>query len=92
MMHRRNHRYHNRFHRQVTANTIEVENSENGKATSAPRAEESIQIVDEQAAGNIVEQDYYGIQDGPLDPDSRYSAFVEVIGEFRISNFHNRAN
>lgn len=61
--------------REVSTNAIEVENSETGKATTtAPRAEESIQIVDGNA-DNIV-------FDGPLDSDSMYSGFIEVIGMF----------
>lgn len=70
-----------RIRRQATANAIEVENSENGKSTtSAPRAEESIQIVNENV-DNLNDRDgYSAVFDGPLDPDSNYSGFVEVIG------------
>lgn len=59
--------------REVSTNAIEVENPETGKATTiAPRAEESIQIVDTE---NIV-------HDGPLDSESIYSGFIEVIGMY----------
>ncbi|XP_055318349.1 tyrosine-protein phosphatase 69D isoform X2 [Sitodiplosis mosellana] len=59
--------------REVSTNAIEVENPETGKATTtAPRAEESIQIVDGNNAENIV-------YDGPLDSESIYSGYIEVI-------------
>lgn len=58
-----------------------MENSENGKSTTiAPRAEESIQIVNENV-DNLGDRDGYAVFDGPLDPDSNYSGFVEVIGK-----------
>lgn len=64
--------------REVSTNAIEVENPDTGKATTtAPRAEESIQIVDGNA-DNIV-------FDGPLDSESIYSGFLEVIGMLRIN-------
>lgn len=73
-----------RISRQATSNSIEVENSENGKATTiAPRAEESIQIVNENP-DNMADRDY-AVFDGPLDPDSNYSGFVEVIGKCFLS-------
>lgn len=71
--------------REVSTNAIEVENSETGKATTtAPRAEESIQIVDGNA-DNIV-------FDGPLDSDSIYSGFIEVIGMFLKSTIQKLNN
>ena len=52
-----------------------MENPETGKATTiAPRAEESIQIVD----GNPEDI----VHDGPLDSESIYSGFIEVIGTY----------
>lgn len=73
-----------RISRQASSNSIEVENSENGKATTiAPRAEESIQIVNENV-DNLSDRDGYAVFDGPLDPDSNYSGFVEVIGKCLI--------
>lgn len=70
-----------RLRRQASANSIEVENSENGKSTTtAPRAEESIQIVNGNV-DNLSDRDSYVVFDGPLDPDSNYSGFVEVIGK-----------
>lgn len=73
-----------RVSRQATSNSIEVENAENGKATTiAPRAEESIQIVNENP-DNMSDRDGYAVFDGPLDPDSNYSGFIEVIGKFLI--------
>lgn len=68
--------------RQATANSIEVENSDNGKSTtSAPRAEESVQIV-KGDVDSLTDRDNYVVFDGPLDPDSNYSGFIEVIGMF----------
>lgn len=70
-----------RIRRQASSNSIEVENSENGKSTtSAPRAEESIQIVNENV-DNLSDREGIAVFDGPLDPDSNYSGFVEVIGK-----------
>lgn len=70
-----------RRRRQATPNAIELENSENGKSTTtAPRAEESIQIVNENV-DNLADRDSYVVFDGLLDPDSNYSGFVEVIGK-----------
>lgn len=70
-----------RSRRQATANSIEVENSENGKSTTAaPRAEESVQISKHDEESSI-DRDSYVVFDGPLDPDSHYSGFIEVIGE-----------
>lgn len=67
--------------REASQNKIERENPENGKATTiTPRAEESIQIVNKN-----IDRDNYTVFDGPLDPDSSYSGFVEVIGMFSIS-------
>lgn len=64
--------------REVSTNAIEKE-TETGKATTiAPRAEESIQIVDGNAE-NIV-------HDGPLDSESIYSGFIEVIGMYIANN------
>lgn len=61
-----------------------MENSENGKSTtSAPRAEESIQIVNENV-DSLGDRDSYAVFDGPLDPDSNYSGFVEVIGKYLV--------
>lgn len=71
-----------RLRRQVTANSIEAENSENGKSTTAaPRAEESIQIVKEDL-DKLTDRESHVVFDGPLDPDSNYSGFIEVIGMF----------
>lgn len=69
-----------RLRRQASPNSIEVENAENGKSTTiAPRAEESIQIVNENV-DNLADRNSYVVFDGPLDPDSNYSGFIEVIG------------
>lgn len=58
-----------------------MENSENGKSTTnAPRAEESIQIVNENV-DNLADRDGYIVFDGPLDPESNYSGFLEVLGK-----------
>lgn len=72
---------HRRFNRrQAPANAIELENSDNGKSTTiAPRAEESIQIVNENV-DNLTDRDSYVVFDGPLDSESNYSGFIEVIG------------
>lgn len=78
-----------RRRRQAAPNSIEVENSENGKSTTtAPRAEESIQIVNENL-DNLADRDSFVVFDGPLDPDSNYSGFVEVIGRFD-DKFHSQ--
>lgn len=71
----------NRRRRQAASNSINVENSENGKSTTtAPRAEGSIQIVNH--VDNLNGGDHYVVFDGPLDPDSNYSGFIEVIGTY----------
>lgn len=65
--------------RQVSPNSIQVENFENGKSTTPlPRAEESIQILNEnvEIGSNVF--------DGQLDPQSNYTGFIEVIGKFSI--------
>lgn len=80
-----------RFQRQAAPNSIDVENTDNGKSTTiAPRAEESIQIVNENV-DNLSDRNANVVFDGPLDADSNYSGFVEVIGKFkRKKQFKNQ--
>lgn len=65
--------------RQIPSNAIQSENPDNGKTTAppTPRAEESIQIVHD-AADNLADG-RNTVYDGPLDPESQYTAFIEVI-------------
>lgn len=68
--------------RELSPNAIQIENTENGKATTAlptSKDDESIQIIN----GNIngIDSNKYLVFDGPLDPQSNYTGFVEVIGK-----------
>lgn len=68
--------------RQTNSNAIDVENSDTGKtATRSPRAEESIQIVNENFE-NLTDRNSDIVFDGPLNSESIYSGFIEVIGMF----------
>lgn len=67
--------------RQVSPNSIDIENFDNGKSTTPlPRAEESIQILKANVE-NLIDRNVF---DGPLDPQSNYTGFIEVIGKFSI--------
>lgn len=67
-----------RRRRQLSQNSIQVENSENGKSTTiAPKNDENIQIMN---AENLIDRNFL-VFDGPLDPSSNYTGFVEVIGK-----------
>lgn len=71
-----------RRRRQFSPNSIQIENSDNGKQTTAlPMVKENdtIQILHENI-GDVAQN--YVVFDGPLDPNSNYTGFVEVIGKF----------
>lgn len=76
-MRRRRRRRHN-----ISPNAIQIENTENGKATTSlpqlAKDEDGIQI----ATNNNEEIVNRPVYDGPLDPNSNYTGFIEVIGEF----------
>lgn len=70
-------RHHDRFRREANSNAIELENIENGKATTtAPKTAESIQY------GTLDERSSDIIFDGPLNSQAIYTGFIEVIGMF----------
>lgn len=75
-----------RRRRQPPTNAIQIENEENGKATTIPataaKNAETININEGIDGPEAVRQDY-NIYDGPLDPNSFYSGFVEAIGRSR---------
>lgn len=67
-----------RRHNQTSPNSIPNDSADSGKSTTAPplgKAEESVQIVNQ----NIGEFNAM-VFDGPLDPQSNYTGFLEVIG------------
>lgn len=67
-----------RSKRQHSPNAIQIEELDNGKPiTSAPANLISAAVVDERR---------FRIVDGYLDPNSNYTGFIEVIGEFFSDN------
>lgn len=69
-----------RRRRQSQPNSIQIENSENGKSTTLPpKTDDIIEIVN----GNIgiPTKNNHIVFDGPLDPASNYTGYVEVIGK-----------
>lgn len=80
-----------RVRRNLSPNAISVDA---GKTSTppppSPRSEESIQIVNGHIDGGSIDRHNFAVFDGPLDPMSNYTGFVEVIGEqnstFKIRN------
>lgn len=79
-----------RVRRNLSPNAITVEE---GKTTTplppppSPRIEESIQIVNGHIDGHAIDRNnQFAVFDGPLDPLSNYTGFVEVIGNYCHSN------
>lgn len=66
-----------RRRRQSQPNSIQLENSENGKSTTVPpKNDDIIEIVN----GNPTKNNDI-VFDGPLDPASNYTGYLEVIGK-----------
>lgn len=69
-----------RRRRQSQPNSIQIENSENGKSTTMPpKTDDIIEIVNDNIENttNI----NHNVFDGPLDPASNYTGYLEVIGK-----------
>lgn len=70
-----------RYKRQHSTNSIQIEQFENGKATTTPGPDN---IVDGKLAAEgdkALNEHHFKITDGFLDPSSNYTGFVEVIGK-----------
>lgn len=74
-----------RRRRQSQPNSIQIENSENGKSTTVPpKTDDIIEIVNGDI-GNPTDNNHHIVFDGPLDPESNYTGYLEVIG--KMSSF-----
>lgn len=71
----------NRMKRQHSTNSIQIEQFENGKATTTPGPDNLVdgKLTDED--GKIWNDRQFKVTDGFLDPSSNYTGFVEVIGK-----------
>lgn len=71
-----------RRRRQSQPNSIQIENSENGKSTTVlpPNTDDIIEIVNGNI-GNPTNNNHHIVFDGPLDPGSNYTGYLEVIGK-----------
>lgn len=89
---RRRRSHGHRLRRNLSPNAIAVDEGKTSTALPpSPRSEESIQIVNGHIDGNSLDRNNFAVFDGPLDPSSNYTGFVEVIGEkYKVHDVERR--